>query len=126
MKAQDGAIPASAAGMVIIGPETVHGAKTTSLCQVINVIGTVDGTTVAAGSWGVDVDVIMRIPLLSPSLVPVLFRLQRNRSFFSFQPRGTGENPWTEAFQVSSLHCIFEVFNCVKVIPFHPHELVSK
>lgn len=66
VRAQDGATPVSAAGTVIICPKTVHGAKTTILCQVINVIGTVDGTTAPAGSRGVDVDVIERTPPLSP------------------------------------------------------------
>lgn len=69
MKAQDGATPVSAAGTVIICPKTVHGAKTTTLCQVINVIGTVDGTAAPAGSRGVDVDVTKRTPLLSPASV---------------------------------------------------------
>lgn len=69
MKAQDGATPASAAGTVIICPETVHSAKTTTLCQVINVIGTVDGTAAPAGSRWVDVDVTNRMPPLSPATV---------------------------------------------------------
>lgn len=74
VRAQDGATPVSAAGTVIICPKTVHGAKTTILCQVINVIGTVDGTTAPAGSRGVDVDVIERTSPLSPVLPPCAFQ----------------------------------------------------